>query len=93
MPLRNYDSFDLTPRYLSDEERKNPYSVIDKLFDFAHLPQIREMLWDWFKVTVTGEFSARSWDSKADLVYFFEKVQLLIEAVYLIHESRLSSST
>jgi hypothetical protein len=42
------------PQNLTEEEIHNPYLVIHDLFDFDHLPGIRELLWDSFKTMITA---------------------------------------
>lgn len=47
----------ILPQKLTPAEIANPYEVIYELFDFAHLPRIRELLWEFFKTTVIGNYS------------------------------------
>jgi hypothetical protein len=37
------------PQKLTPAEIDNPHQVIYELFDFAHLPRIRELLWEFSK--------------------------------------------
>lgn len=87
MSIRDYMEWELKPRELTKEEIANPYLVINDLFDFAHLPSIREMLWQWLKATVTSTYCIYlDRNEKYDLIYFYEKIQKLIEAAHLIHK-------
>lgn len=74
---------------LSKVELKNPELVIDELFDFADLQDVRELLWGWLKVTVTGtyhkEFSA---SERSAIITLYEKIEKLVEAVHVIHENQ-----
>lgn len=76
------------PYSLSKEEMENPYLVIDEIFDFAHLPDAKEILWEWMKTTVTGNFhkSLNAREREAILV-LYEKLDRLLEAAYLLHMS------
>jgi hypothetical protein len=85
MLLREYPPGEFNPRGLSNEERENPYLFIHALFDYAHLPQLREMLWEWLRATVTGSFQHGSRTDRENILDFFEKLQKLIEAAHLIH--------
>ena len=87
MPLPEFPSRELEPRKLSPEQVTNPMLVLHSLFDFAHLPQIRDMLWDLLRVVVTGSFSSLSQDEKNDLLYFYEQLEKLVEASHLLHRS------
>ncbi len=72
---------------LSKQEVDNPYLVIEELFDFAHLPDVREMLWDWLKTTVTGSFHKTL--SSADrhvMIALYEKMEKLTEAAHILLE-------
>lgn len=86
MPLSDYPSAELEPRNLSKEEISDPYLVISELFDYMHLPQVREALWNWLKVSVTGGFKNESSNERQNLLGMYEKMAKVMEAVYLIHK-------
>ena len=86
MSIHDYPPAELEPRNLSKEEIENPYQVIDSFFDYAHLPQVREQLWEWLALTVSGSYHKKSCIERADLIYFYGKVELLIEAVHILHK-------
>ncbi len=73
---------------LSLPETDQPSLVFDELFDFAHLPEIRDMLWLWLKTTVCGSFhSSLSRTEKENLIALYEKIQKLVEAAYLVQKN------
>jgi len=76
------------PQNLTEEEIQDPYLVIHDLFDFDHLPGIRELLWDSFKIMITGDYTHTSDKQKKVLVTVYEKMEKLVEAAHIIHESR-----
>ena len=88
MSLQDYASHELMPRKLTEEENKNPLLAIEGFFDYAHLPQIREMFWELLKTLVTGNYSKLSPNEQADLFYFLEQLEKLIEASYLIRQKK-----
>ena len=74
---------------LSKEELEDPYLVIDELFDFAHLPEIRELLWEWLKTTVIGSFPKKlTATERSAILGLYEKIEKLIEAVQVIQNNK-----
>ena len=74
---------------LSKEELEDPYLVIDELFDFAHLPEIRELLWEWLKTTVIGSFPKKLTASERSAILgLYEKLEKLIEAVQVLQNNK-----
>jgi hypothetical protein len=88
MSLQDYASHELMPRKLTEEEHKNPLLVIEGFFDYAHLPQVREMLWEILKTLVTGNYSTLSQNEQANLFYFLEQLERLVEASHLIRQKK-----
>ena len=87
-----YSKSDLTARYLKREELENPYRVIYSLFDASHLPQLRESLREWIRVTVTGDFShSLSRRERMHLMEFTHHIERLVEAAHIIHEKKHGS--
>ncbi len=86
MPFIDYPPHELMPHKLSKEETLNPHSVIYAFFDYAHLPQVREMLWEWLKITAVGNWQSLSTEERADVLYFYEQLEKLVEAAHLIHK-------
>lgn len=88
MPLHDYPSWELKPRKLSKEEMQEPLQVIRDFFMDAHLPEIREQLWEFLKTTVTGNYcSVLNRQERSNLVHFYEKLEKLIEASHLLSKS------
>ena len=86
MPLSSYPSSELQPRYLNEQERENPYEVVYNFFDYGNLPEIREMLWEWFRVTVTGSFHREDCKDRVNMIHFYEQLEKLVEAIHVIHQ-------
>ena len=86
MPLYQYSPSELEPRRLTGEEIENPKLVIDDFFEFAHLPEVREFIWEWIKVTAIGNFHELSAIERSNLLYLYEKIGKLIEAVHIIYK-------
>lgn len=71
---------------LSEEESGKPQQVIAELFDFAHLPELKQMLWDWLKTTVTGSYNKTlSNRERTTILLLYEYLDKLLEANYLLH--------
>jgi hypothetical protein len=88
MSINDYPKSEFEPRKLSKEEIENPYQVIDNFFDFAHLPQIRDELWEMLKLTVSSSYHIQPRRNRANLLYFYEKLEQLVEAVHVIHRRK-----
>jgi hypothetical protein len=88
MSINDYTQIELQPRKLSKEEIENPDEVIHEFFTFAHLPDIRQALWEWLKLTVSGNFHRQSCADKSNLIYLYEQVEKLMEAVHIIHQMK-----
>jgi HEPN domain-containing protein len=79
----------LPPQKLTPAEIDNPHQVIYELFDFAHLPRIRELLWEFFKTAVTGNYSHDLHRRERELlVTMYEKIEKLVEAAHIINEKQ-----
>jgi HEPN domain-containing protein len=77
------------PQNLTQVEIDNPHQVIYELFDFAHLPRIRELLWEFFKTAVTGNYSHDLHRRERELlVTMYEKIEKLVEAAHIINEKQ-----
>lgn len=89
MPLQDYPSWELQPRKLTSYEREDPISVIHDFFAYAHLPEARELLWELLKTTVTGSYCKQlSQRERANMLYFYEWLEKLLEAVHVIHRQQ-----
>jgi hypothetical protein len=88
MAFNDYPKSELKPRKLSKEDMQNPYRVINDLFDYAHLPQIREHLWELLKLTISSSYHKQSRRDRANVLTFYEKLEQLVEAAHIIHRRR-----
>lgn len=71
---------------LTKEEINHPQLVLAELFDFAHLPELKKMLWEWLKATVTGSYNTTlSKREKASILLLYEYMEKLLEANYLLY--------
>jgi hypothetical protein len=88
MPLSEYRPCELEPQKLTSIEIENPIMVIHSFFDFGHIPEIRMLMWDLLKTTVTGNYNRTlSRRERSDMVYFYERLEKLVEAAHLVHVS------
>ena len=82
----------ILPQKLTPKEIANPHQVIYDLFDFAHLPRIRELLWEFFKTTVIGNYTHDLHRRERELlVTIYEKIEKLVEAAHIINEKQKES--
>ena len=87
--LQNYLTHKLT-----DEEKNDPYLVIGDVFQFGHLPDLREMLWNSFKSNITGTYHKElTRKERNEIVYLHEYMERLVEATHIINESRKTTGT
>ncbi|MEO8172350.1 MAG: hypothetical protein ABI581_04675 [Sediminibacterium sp.] len=78
---------------LSKAERTDPSLVIDELFDFADLQDVRELLWSWLKTTVTGTYHKDlSASERYAIITLYEKIEKLVEAAHVMHESQTNKN-
>ena len=78
-----------SPRQLSNEEINNPLLVINEFFTFNRLHECREELRNWF-YSALAEHSITETGNPATLFSFYERVEKLIEAAYIIKERDIS---
>lgn len=77
------------PLRLSEEERRNPYGVLEDFFSNFHLQDVREMLWEWLVAALSSESgNYESGHARSNLIYVYEKLELLIEAAHGLHRRR-----
>jgi hypothetical protein len=80
------------PLRLSDEERQNLYGVLEDFFSSFHLQDIREIMWDWLVAALSSESGAYdSGYARSNLIFVFERLEMLIEAAYGLHRQRKKS--
>lgn len=86
MKLADYPEWEMQSRLLTKEEVTDPTLVLNEIFDFAHLPEWRTLLWEWLKITVSGTYNNESAETdRNSILFLYEKLQKLIEAAHLIH--------
>lgn len=70
---------------LAKEEKPTPQQVLSDFCDTYKLHEANEILWDW--VTTALSKSPSIYDTgreRSNLLFFYEKMKALIEAVYMI---------
>jgi hypothetical protein len=71
---------------LSPAETKTPLLVVEELFDFADLDDVRELLWSWLKATITGTYHKElSATERSAILTLYEKLEKLVEASHVMH--------
>lgn len=94
MSLTQYPEWESYSHKLTREEAENPQTVLDEFFDYAHLPEVRDMLWLWLKTTVNGDFSdGLDGRERSSILFFYEKVEKLIEATHLLYMQQKKSGS
>lgn len=78
---------------LKEEEKLHPLPVLSDFCDSYHLHEVKQILWDWL-VTALGKSHSIYDEGKerSNLFFFYEKVETLMEAVYMIHEQQEKAS-
>jgi hypothetical protein len=73
------------PLRLTEEQRKNPMMVFDDFFECYHLNDVRDILWKWTVEIVSSPGSISSEPlERSNHFYFYEKMETLIEAIYIM---------
>ena len=87
MPIQQYPDYELGPRHLDAAETLHPGLVFYRLFDYCHLVPLRQRLWDWLAVTVTGRFASEEYDEefRQQVVDMYAQVQRLLEAAHVLY--------
>ena len=92
MKQSEYPECEMQPRLLNKEEVTDPGIVLDEVFDYAHLPEWRSLLWEWLKITVSGTYNTESAEyDRSSILYMYEKLQKLIEAAHLMYVQQEAS--
>ena len=75
---------------LSKHEVENPALVFYELFDYASLPHLKEHLWQWLKLTVTGGYTKKYFDyrERESILVLYEHLEKLLEASFIIYSNR-----
>lgn len=92
MKQSEYPEWEMQPRLLNKEEVTDPGIILDEVFDYAHLPEWRSLLWEWLKITVSGTYNTESAEyDRSSILYMYEKLQKLIEAAHLMYVQQEAS--
>ncbi len=84
------EAWEMKPRKLTAEEIDNPELVIEEFFQFAHLPQVRSLMWEGMKTMVAGTYVQLKSKERSNLIYFYEQMEKLVEVAHVIYERNKS---
>lgn len=74
---------------LPQDEPIDPQQVLTELFDFAHLPELKSVLWEWLKATVSGSYNKTMKTSEREnILVLYEHLQKLLEASHIIYQEQ-----
>jgi len=71
-----------------NEKNDSPEQALAEFYEYASPAQARWYLWEMFKVMVTGSYGGLDAREQSNLVYFYERLEGLINAVNLIREKK-----
>lgn len=83
-----HEAWEMKPRKLTLGEVENPELVIEQLFQYASLPELRWQLWEGTKAMITGTFNTMKGRDRCKMLFFFEQIERLIEVTHVMHEAR-----
>lgn len=70
---------------LNEEQQENPVPVVNEFFSCYHLTDSRQLLWDWLQAGLTNNYANfQTCKQRSDLLFFYQKIEELIEANYLL---------
>lgn len=72
------------PRWLNEDEMKQPYIVLDQFFASCNLPKWRERLYEWVKESLSATPDEEVYDPDEILINY-EMLNKLLEATHLIY--------
>lgn len=82
--ILNYPSW--KEQNLTEVEMSDPHVVIERFFDFARLPEIKQMLREIFEIMVRKNYPHSPDSIQHDnIIYFFEKLEQLAEAAHRLY--------
>jgi hypothetical protein len=81
------------PLRLTEELLDKPLLVFEDFFQSYHLNETREVLWQWL-TTVLSSHGGISSDplERSNHIYFYEKLEEIIEAAFIMNTNRLTAS-
>ncbi len=74
------------PRHLTVEEVNEPLKVIENFFIQHNISESRDLLKQWLKVTLTGDFVEMGSLQRAEFLAFFDNIERVVEAVHIIKQ-------
>ena len=75
------------PIRLTEEQMKEPMTVIQEFFRNFHLIDVRQNLWNWFETALTTEDGLFDGGlERSRLIHFYTQLEELAEAAYLIDQ-------
>lgn len=81
----NHPQWCKQPLRLNAEQRRNPLDVFEEFFQNYHLNDTREILWYWLtEVICSSRLLPRDQHHQGNQMYFYEKMEELIEAAFII---------
>jgi hypothetical protein len=73
------------PLRLTKEQKKDPLPVFNDFFECYHLNEVRQTLWQWLTEVLSAQYSiAIDPLERNNHIYFYEKIEMVIEAVFVI---------
>lgn len=87
--FQDHRDFYNDPIYLTEEQRENPSNVLDDFFTDYSLSEVRDILSNNTEVCLTCDVHPYdTGEKRADFLHFQKKVELLLEAAFMIAKSQ-----
>jgi len=87
--VNKHPAWENQPLRLTDEERKNPYIVVEEFYTCFHLQDMREILWEWLVAALSSEsINYNTAYSRSNLIFVYEKLESFMEATYVLNKRR-----
>ena len=75
------------PLRLSKEQKDNPVLVFEGFFEFYHLNEVRETLWEWLVEVLSSRNSiSQEGNERANHIFFYEKLEQVVEACFIMQK-------
>jgi hypothetical protein len=75
------------PLRLTKEQKKDPLPVLDDFFECYHLNEVRQTFWEWLTEVLSSPRSiAIEPLERNNHIYFYEKIEGVIEAAFVIRK-------
>jgi hypothetical protein len=89
---QNKDFFN-SPYLLTEEQMKEPLTVIEDFFSYAHLHQAREILADLLHTALTSDANEyHTGQERSKIICFCNQVEQLFEAAYILSSRKKGTS-